>query len=68
MASRSYLEEYVPFRGKNSKEMLHISSVNFLISDVNDGIESTFRKFTGIPNCRKQVYDRRLLFTGALTG
>lgn len=57
-----------PSEEKTVKRCCIYHQWNFLISDVNDGIESTFRKFTGIPNCRKQVYDRRLLFTGALTG
>lgn len=56
------------YRGKIINRCCINPQWNFLIEDVDDGIESTYSKCTGIPSCGKQAYAGRLLFTGTLTG
>lgn len=56
------------YRGKIINRCCINPQWNFLIEDVDDGIESTYSKCTGIPSCGKQAYAGRLLFAGTLTG
>lgn len=40
----------------------------FFINGVDDGMQSTFSKSTGVPKCGKRAYAARLLLPATLTG